>query len=341
MLNVGIVGYGYWGPNLVRNFVECTETNVTAICDLSDERLRLAQKRWPSSFLTRQYRDFLMRSDIDVVCIATPVAEHYSLALEALDSGRHVLIAKPMCHTTTQAIELAEQAAKRNLILAVDHTFLFTGAVRYMRHSIQKGDLGHLYYYDSTRINLGLFQKDSSVIWDLAAHDVAILDFLIEEVPGYVTANGASHITGTTENVAYITMVYQSGFIAHINVNWLAPMKIRQTLLAGDRKMIVYDDIQPTEKIKVYDRGVKIVDNRDLIYSALVSYRTGDVHSPKLDEREALSVEALHLADCINRKQQPINDAASGIRVIHVLEAAERSLRTAGRPIELDPARFL
>ncbi len=335
MLGIGVIGYGYWGPNLVRNFANAPDAKLIAICDLSADRLAEAGRRYPSALVTQSYSDLLADPKIDAVAIATPVSSHFELAMEALKSDKHVLVEKPLAASSDQASRLIEEAASRNLVLMVDHTFVYTGAVRKIAQLVGEGVLGEVYYYDSVRVNLGLFQHDVNVIWDLAVHDLAILDFLLPSKPVAASATGISHIPGQPENVAYITLFFDDFKIAHLHVNWLAPVKVRRTLIGGSEKMIVYDDIEPSEKVKVYDKGVTVSTGSEEVYSLLVSYRTGDMWAPKLDQTEGLQTETRHFIDCIENKTQPQTDGQAGLRVVRLLEAAEKSMRGRGQLVEL------
>jgi predicted dehydrogenase len=343
VIGVGVIGYGYWGPNLVRNFCETPDCRVVAVSDLSSDRLARARARYPTIDPVLDYRDLLQDSRVDLVAIATPVCTHYDLAMQALRMGKHVLIEKPMTGDVEQAQRLVEEAARRKLMLAVDHTFVFTGAVRKMRELITKGDLGDLYYYDSVRVNLGLFQHDVNVVWDLAVHDLSIMDHLLPAQPVAVSATGLTHVPGEPENIGYVTFHFDSALIAHVHVNWLAPVKVRRTLLGGSRKMIVYDDLEPSEKIKVYDKGITLnsahpqghAPGNGARYAALVGYRSGDVWAPQLDAAEALAVETRHLVDCVAHSKPPLADGEAGLRVVRLLEAATESMRNGGRIVEL------
>jgi predicted dehydrogenase len=335
MLGIGVIGYGYWGPNLVRNFANAPDAKLIAICDLSADRLREAGRRYPFALVTQSYSDLLADPKIDAVAIATPVSSHFELAMEALKSDKHVLVEKPLSASSDQASRLIDEAAGRNLVLMVDHTFVYTGAVRKIAQLVGEGVLGEVYYYDSVRVNLGLFQHDVNVIWDLAVHDLAILDFLLPSKPVAASATGISHIPGQPENVAYITLLFDDSKIAHLHVNWLAPVKVRRTLIGGSDKMIVYDDIEPSEKVKVYDKGVTVSTGSEEVYSLLVSYRTGDMWAPKLDQTEGLQIETRHFIDCIENKTRPQTDGQAGLRVVRLLEAAEKSMRARGQLVEL------
>jgi predicted dehydrogenase len=335
LVKVGVIGYGYWGPNLVRNFVEAPDTQVVAVADMRQDRLALVQRRHPGVETTTDHRDLLKRSDIDAIAISTPVSTHFPLAMEALQAGKHVLVEKPMTTTSEDAVRLIDEADRRNLVLMVDHTFVYTGAVRKVRDLIQKGSLGDIYYYDSTRINLGLFQQDVDVIWDLAVHDLSIMEYILPESPIAVSATGLGHVTGASENIAYVTAFYQSPLIAHLNVNWLSPLKVRRTLIGGSKQMIVYDDIENSEKVRVYDKGITVKNGPESVYKMLVSYRSGDMYAPQIDVTEALKIEVQHFADCIMHQKTPITDGHAGLRVVSVLEAATRSMKDRGRSVQL------
>jgi predicted dehydrogenase len=333
MINIGICGYGYWGPNLVRNFAETPGANVAAVADLDPKKLEVVKKRFPAVKTTTRFQDLLTDPSIDAVAIATPVSTHFELGMAALKAGKHLWLEKPMTETSLQARKLVEEAEKRNLVLLVDHTFIYTGAVRKMGQIIKAGELGKVYYYDSVRINLGLFQRDVSVISDLAVHDFAILDYLLGEHPTAVSASGTNHFPGTPENLAYITLFYGSGTIAHTNVSWLAPVKVRQILIGGSQKMITYDDLEPSEKIKVYDKGINFTDDPQQIQEMRVGYRTGDMWAPKLSTTEALRVEGEHFVDCIEHGKAPETDGRLGLRVVEIIEAATSSMRGKGETV--------
>ena len=336
MVRMGVIGYGYWGPNLVRNFSELMESEVAAVCDHDEHRLRSVKTRYPAIVITTDYEKLLADSEIDVIAIATPVSSHYDLALQALSAGKHVFVEKPLAETTIQAEKLIAEARKRNLVLHVDHTFIYTDAVRKIRELVRKGELGELYYYDSVRVNLGLFQPDVNVIWDLAVHDLSIMDYIFPSSPVAVSATGVSHLPGKPANIAYLTLFFENNMIAHLHVNWLAPVKVRRTLLGGSRRMIVYDDLEPSEKIKVYDKGITLNGSKESIYDALVSYRTGDMWAPKLAITEALKVEAEHFCHCVKHGEPSDTDGYAGLRVVRILEAATQSLKERGRPVRLD-----
>jgi predicted dehydrogenase len=341
MIRFGVIGYGYWGPNLVRNLVEAPDATVAAVADLSPERLRKVQSRYPTIEVTRDHRTLLTDSSIDAIVIATPVASHFELALQALRAGKHVLVEKPLTASEEQALRLIDEADRRNLTLMVDHTFVYTGAVRKMRELVANDQLGDFYYYDSVRVNLGLFQHDVSVIWDLAVHDLSIMDYVLQAEPRAVSATGVSHVPGEPANIAYLTLFFDGSLIAHIHINWLAPVKVRRTLLGGSRKMIVYDDLEPSEKVKVYDKGISLNGNGngENVHRLLIDYRAGDMWAPKLDATEALYSEAVHFISCIETGERPITDGRAGLRVVRILESATKSMLERGRPVEVSTER--
>lgn len=335
MIQVGVIGYGYWGPNLVRNFFECPATRVRMVADLSPGRLETVNRRYPGVATTTDYKQIFRDPEIDAVAISTPVSTHFGLAMEALEAGKHVLVEKPMTASSEQALRLIEEAERRHLVLMVDHTFVYTGAVRKIRELIEKGSLGELYYYDSTRINLGLFQHDVDVIWDLAVHDLSIMEYLLPAFPVAVSATGIGHVSGAAENIAYVTAFYESSLIAHLNVNWLSPVKVRRTLLGGSRQMIVYDDMESSEKVKLYDKGITVKNGPESVYKLLVGYRSGDMYCPQIDVTEALRIEAQHFAECIETASTPLTDGYAGLRVVSILEAATQSMKERGKSISL------
>jgi predicted dehydrogenase len=333
-LRVGIIGYGYWGPNLVRNFAENGGSSVHAVADRSPERCEAAKRRYPWITTHEDASALIGDPCLDAVAVATPVATHFEIALEAIRAGKHVLVEKPLTASTEQALQLIEEAEKRRRVLMVDHTFVYTGAVRKIHEMISAGQLGPIYYYDSVRVNLGLFQTDVNVIWDLAVHDLSIIDRVMRHKPTAVAAHAVSHVSGHPENVGYVTLYFPENQIAHLHVNWLAPVKVRTTLIGGRDRMILYDDIEPSEKVKVYDKGA-IPELSDR-YELLVRYRFGDMWAPQLDNTEALQVEVAHFVDCVRNGTQPITDGWAGLRVVKILEAADRSIRDGGRPLQLE-----
>ena len=335
MIDVGVIGYGYWGPNLVRNFVSSPSTRVAMVCDRDPARLEKVASLYPAIRLTRSADELIADPEVAAVVIATPVEGHYPLALAALQAGKHVLVEKPIASTADEAARLIDEADKRGLVLAVDHTFVFTGAVRKMRELVRTDAFGPVRYYDSTRVNLGLFQHDVNVLWDLAVHDLSIMQYVLDRQPVEVSATGHSHIPGQPEYAAFLTLFFGEDLIAHINVNWLSPVKIRRTLVGGDRQMIVYDDLETSEKIKLYDKGITVSETPEQVHKLLISYRTGDLWSPKVADAEALSVEAEHFAACIRGEEQPIVSGVAGLQVLRILEAADQSMTNRGEPVAL------
>lgn len=333
MIRVGVIGYGYWGPPVARNFSNLDDCELAVVSDRRPEALRRAKQAYPEVHVTADASEAITSPKVDAVAVVTPVWTHFELAKEALQNGKHVFVEKPFTSTAAQARELIDLADRKHLQIMVDHTFLFTGAVKKIRQLIQDGTLGPLYYYDSMRVNLGLFQHDVNVVWDLAPHDLSIIDHLIQDRPEYVTATGQSHVNGH-ENLAYITIYFQNQVIAHVNVNWLSPVKVRTTLIGGEKKMLVWNDLDPDEKIKVYDKGVAIT-KREGVYELLVSYRSGDMWAPRLEQTEALTAEARYFVECVSNNQRPFNDGKAGLRVVEILEAAEKSLKERGKPVAL------
>lgn len=333
MIKIGVIGYGYWGPNIVRNLQGLGNVQTVMVCDKSPNALARVRKTYPSIHTVSDPFEVLRSPELDAVAIITPVWTHYELAKTALENGKHVFIEKPFTSDSDQAEELVELAARKNLKIMVDHTFLFTGAVRKICELAESGVLGDLYYYDSLRVNLGLFQHDVSVIWDLAPHDLSIMDHLIKAEPEAIVATGEKHLNGV-EDVAYMTLYFPRNVIAHINVNWLSPVKIRTTLIGGQKKMIVWNDLVADEKVRVYDKGVQI-NSGDGIRDLLVSYRTGDMWAPQLEQLEALHVELQYFADCIMDDKTPFNDGHAGLRIVRMLEAAEASIQKRGELVRL------
>ena len=335
MINIAIIGYGYWGPNLTRNFNSNSGCRVKYVVDSSEARLKAAKSLYPDIIPVKNFDDILGDDSLDAVAIATPVTSHFALAMKALQVGKHALVEKPMTDTSESCRQLMAEAEKRNLILMVDHPFLFSGPVRKIKNLIDREEIGDIYYCDSTRINLGLFSHDVSVIWDLAVHDLSIIDYWIPEKPVAVTATAKSHIAAQPENIAYINLHYPSNCICHIHVNWLAPVKVRQTLLCGSKKMLVYNDLSPDEKVKIYDKGVSLEQDSGNIREMLVGYRSGDVIIPQIKTEEPLREMTGHFVDCINRGEAPLTDAASALRTIRILEATSESMRNNGKLINL------
>jgi len=333
MIRVGVIGYGYWGPNIVRNLHGLDSTTVTAVCDKNPAALARARKLYPEIKTVTDPEEILRSPEIDAVAVITPVWTHFELAKAALENGKHVFVEKPFTANTAQAEQLIELAARKKLLIMVDHTFLFTGAVKKIGQLLDEGALGKIYYYDSTRVNLGLFQHDVNVIWDLAPHDLSIIDHLIKETPEAVSATGQTHLNGL-EDVAFITVYFPNKIIAHINVNWLSPVKVRTTLIGGEKKMLVWNDLEADEKIKIYDKGVHI-SSREGLYNLLVNYRSGDMWAPQLEQIEALKQELAYFVDCISNNRKPFNDGAAGLRVVKLLEAANQSVKQRGAMVRL------
>lgn len=333
VINVGVIGYGYWGPNIVRNFNSLESCRLVSVCDRSGAALARAGRANPGVELTGDHWDILKSPDIDAVAIVTPVWTHFELAKAALEHGKHVFVEKPFTSSSAQAQELIELATRKNLQIMVDHTFLFSGAVRKIRQLVDDGTLGPLYYFDSTRVNLGLFQHDVSVVWDLAPHDLSIMDYIIGARPEAVVATGGNHLNGLAD-MAFITVYFPGNIIAHVNVNWLSPVKIRTTLIGGRDKMLVWNDLESDEKIRVYDKGVAMTSGEG-VYDLLVSYRSGDMWAPKVDAAEALKLELQHFVTCITSGVAPVSDGHAGLRVVRLLEAAEQSLKNRGQLIEV------
>jgi predicted dehydrogenase len=335
MIRVGVIGYGYWGPNLVRNFMGAQGSGVVAVCDLREERLSPLRKIYPTLRIFNNPDELIQDREVEAVVIATPVSSHFELAMAALRAGKHVLVEKPLASNSDQARKLIDEAGARKLVLMVDHTFVYTEAVRKIRELITSNALGQIYYYDAVRVNLGLFQHDVNVIWDLAIHDLSIMDYVLPSRPVAVSATGISHVPGQPENVAYITLFFPDTQIAHVHVNWLTPVKVRHTLIGGSEKMILYDDLEPSEKVKVYDKGITVTPGPEAVYQMLVNYRSGDMWAPRLDNTEALHAEALHFIDCVENSRQPETDGQAGLRMVSIMEAAERSLRGRGELVEI------
>jgi predicted dehydrogenase len=340
MIRAGVIGYGYWGPNIVRNFNNGDISRVVMVCDQRPESLQKVQHSYPQIKVTRNSAELINSPQIDVVAVVTPVWTHFVLAEAALKNGKHVFVEKPFTLTAAQAEELVNLAEQKNLLIMVDHTFVFTGAVKKIRQLIDDGSLGNLYYYDSTRVNLGLFQHDVNVIWDLAPHDLSIMDYLIQEKPEGVVATAEKHLNGM-EDVAFLTFYFPHNIIAHVNVNWLSPVKVRTTLIGGEKKMVVWNDLEADEKIRVYDKGVEKTTNAEGIYEILVKYRTGDMWAPQLEHTEALKKELEYFTECINSDRSPINDGKAGWRVVQMLEAANKSVKNRGAIVELRQAEVM
>ena len=329
MLRIGVIGYGYWGPNIVRNFSTANGSEVTMVCDMNQQTLKKVKKSYPQINVTDNIDELIKKPEVDAIAICTPVFTHHDLAKKALEEGKSVFLEKPFTYTVAEAEDLIELAAKKNLKLMVDHTFLYTGAVRKIRQLVDDGILGNLYYFDSVRVNLGLFQHDVNVVWDLAPHDISIMDYIIGEKPQAVVATGASHFGRGLEDIAYLTFYYDHNIIAHINANWLSPVKVRTTLIGGEKKMLVWNDLEPDEKIKIYDKGVK-VKTKEGQYNLLVDYRSGDMWAPKVEQTEALKLMAEKFVDYVKNGGTVINDGIAGLNNVRMLEAANKSLHNKG-----------
>jgi len=333
-LRIGVVGLGYWGPNLVRNFSSNGISKVSAICDVNKNRMMKIGQQYPSTRQFTNYEDLL--SEVDAVAIATPVDTHYKLAKMALEAGKHCLVEKPMTSNVAEAEELIDIAQKNALVLAVDHTFLFTGAVRKIKGIIESGELGEIWYYDSVRINLGLFQRDVNVVWDLAPHDLSIMDYLIRKEATSLVCLGISHVPSGLADVAYLNLEFGNGFAANFHVNWLSPVKIRSTIIGGSKKMLVYDDMNPSEKIRIYDKGIDLEHiNKEREYEALVHYRTGDMHAPAISETEALKLEVENFVSAVLGNEDLVADGEAGLRIVKLLTASDKSLARFGARIRI------
>ena len=333
MIKFGVIGYGYWGPNVVRNLDHLDGAQLMVVCDKSPTARKRIQKAHPHVKVTSDSAEVVSSAEIDAIAVVTPVWTHYELTKAALQNGKHVFVEKPFTSNAAQAEELINLAAQKQLKIMVDHTFLFTGAVQKIGQLLEEGTLGKIYYYDSTRVNLGLFQHDVNVIWDLAPHDLSIIDHLIKEKPEAVVATGQVHLNGL-EDVAFITVYFPNKLIAHINVNWLSPVKVRTTLIGGEKKMLVWNDLEADEKIKIYDKGVHIT-SREGLYNLLVNYRSGDMWAPQVEQVEALRKELTYFVDCISNNKTPMNDGSAGRRVVRLLEAANESVRKRGALVQL------
>lgn len=331
---IGVIGYGYWGQHIVRNFLHTPGCTVAVVCDTDPEALANVSSRYPEMRTVADPLLLVNDPAVDAVAIVTPVLTHYALAKAALEQGKHVLVEKPLTGSVTEARELQDLAISRGLLLVTDHTFLYTGAVRKIRQLISDGEIGNLRYFDSTRINLGLFQPDVNVLWDLASHDISILAYLADEKAVGVNATGISHTGNGIENIAYLTIHYPTGFIAHIHCSWSSPVKIRQTLIGGDRKMIIYNDLEPTEKVRIYDTSINM-NSKDDQLQKLVDYRTGDILIPKVSGYEALSELAREFVDAVNGLVAPVSDAALATEVVRILGAAQHSIKQQGKYIPL------
>lgn len=336
MHKVGVIGCGYWGPNLIRVFSQMNRSEVKAVADLDEGRLAHMRELYPSTTTTTDYREMLADPAVDIVAVATPVRTHYRFASEALKAGKHVFVEKPLCATVQEGESLISLAGEHDRKLMVGHTFVYTDAVRRMKEIVDSGELGDIYYVNSQRLNLGLFQQDINVIWDLAPHDISIILHLLGLEPQVVCAIGASHINPSIEDVATLTLQFEKNVMAFVQSSWLDPDKVRRMTVVGSRKMMVYDDVQPTNKIWVYDKGVEKPSHYDTYAEFPYAYRYGDIVIPKIGGAEPLRTELSHFLDCIENDAVPVSDGESGLRVIRILEASSQSLRQGSKPVMLN-----
>lgn len=334
MLQIAIIGYGYWGKNLVRNFYSLPDCTVRLVADTDANKLASLKQLYPGIALTTNLQEVFADHAIDAVVIATPVFSHYVLAKQALLAGKHVLVEKPMTASVAEAEELIELAGRKNKLLMVDHTFLYTGAVEKIKALVRSGEIGKINYIDSIRINLGLFQSDVNVLWDLAPHDISICASMIPEIPYSVQARGISHTRNGIENIAYLTLNYASDLIAHFNCSWSSPVKLRQMLFGGDKKMVLYNDMEPTEKVKIYDAGFDVKSDEE-ISKIKVDYRMGDIYIPKLKTTEALTDMARDFVRSVTKDTQPVSDWKTGLAVMKILESADTSIKARGKEVIL------
>ncbi len=332
-MKIAVVGLGYWGPNLVRNFMSTDGVDGVLCCDVVDTRLAKMKRLYRDVEVCLSFDEVVSRSDIDAVVLATPVATHAPLGIRALEAGKHLLVEKPLTLYAADAETMLERAERNGLVMMVDHTFLYTSSVRKIKELHEQGKIGDILYFDSVRVNLGLFQRDTNVIWDLAPHDISIMDYILGMKPLAVSAMGATHFNGH-EDIAYITVSFPDNVIAHFHLNWLSPVKVRRILIGGTKLMVVYDDMEPSEKVKLYDRGVHL-RNKESEYKALVEYRTGDMYAPHVDHTEALSLMAKDFVTAVTTGRKPVSDARSGLNVVRILEAADYSLRAGGEMVKL------
>ena len=333
-IGIAIVGAGYWGQNLIRNFWEAEQCRLVCVCDKDSILLAKALRRYPTIEVTQDFDSVLRHVGIDAVVIATPASTHFDFASRALQAGKHVLVEKPLATNTQEVQRLIELAAQKQKTLMVDHTFLYTPAVRKMKQLVDSGEIGDLLYFDSVRINLGLLQSDTNVLWDLGPHDFSILDHLCKLLPTSVSAIAGKHFGYPYEDIVYVTVRYDSSFIAHFHLNWLSPVKVRLTLVGGSKKMIVYDDMESNEKVKVYDKGVTVNPSMESRNRLLASYRQGNMFAPHLDTTEALRFVAREFLSSIVESRTPLTDGAAGLRVVRLLEAAQKSI-DEGKEIKL------
>ena len=337
-MKVGVIGLGYWGPNLVRNFLAHSDVAKVIVCDAREDRLKFIKEKFPAVELAKDCKA-LAESNVDIIVIATPVDTHFDLAKKALEAGKHIWVEKPFTSTSREAEELIEIAESRNLKIFVDHTFIYNSAVQKIKELVDSGELGNVLYFDSERINLGLFQRDVNVVWDLAPHDLSIMNYLLSNHKvKALCANGIANFNGK-ENLAHLCVYFEDNCFAHFHVNWVSPVKIRRIIVGGDKKMLVYDDMENLEKIKVYNSGVEF-NSTETIHEALVQYRIGDMFSPKINQVEALALGAKEFINAINENRQPLTSGINGLNVVKLLEASDRSIKNQGELVEIDSAVF-
>lgn len=339
IIKTAVIGYGYWGPNLVRNFSETENTSVIYCCDLNEERLKQVKNKYPSIIVTKNYNRILSDPQINAVIIATPLSSHYTLAKKALEAGKHVWIEKPMTQKSEEASSLISLSKKKNRIIFVDHVFVYTEAISTIKKIINSNYLGTIYFFDSVRINLGLFQPDTNVLWDLAPHDISIMSYLLDKDPEYVSVFANSHITSGLEDTAYISFRFKTKMSAHVHVSWLSPVKIRRSIIAGSKKMIVYDDLQTAESVKVYNRGIvrksKLDESISIPSTMGYQYRIGDILVPAIEIKEGLRTAVKHFTDCIRKSTQPLTNGEEGLKIVKIIEAADKSIKENGRFIKI------
>jgi predicted dehydrogenase len=335
VLTIGVIGCGYWGPNLIRNFINLKDAHVKTCSDLDEKRLSHMKQLYPSLLTTTDYREVIRDEEIEAVVIATPVSTHFRIALESLEAGKHVFCEKPLTDSVGDGVRLIDLADERGLVLMVGHTFVYTAAVNKIKDLINGGELGDVYYISTARVNLGLFQEDINVVWDLAPHDVSIMNYILGSRPDTVSAVGHSYIQPGIEDVSFVTLRYPGSILANLHVSWLNPNKIRSTTVVGSRKMLVYDDISSLEKIRIYDKGVDMIPHYDTFGEFQLSYRYGDIHIPKLDDAEPLKIECQHFLDCVGGAP-PRSSGRHGLEVLLVLDAIDRSMKEGGSEITID-----
>jgi len=340
-MKIAVIGCGYWGPNLVRNFVQSNQVRELICCDLDQKRLDHMKKLYPSVKVLSDYKELLKMPDLDGVAIATPVKTHHPIAKEFLDQGKHVFIEKPMTHSYDTALELVKLAEEKQKVLMVGHTFEYTAAVNKIKEIVDNGELGKVLYISCIRVNLGLFQPDINVVWDLAPHDISIILYILGESPVSINSQGKAHFKSGIEDVATTTLNFKNGVIAFIHNSWLDPNKVRQTTIVGTKKMLVYNDIESQEKIKIFDKGVEVPPYYDTFAEFHLSYRYGDIHSPRIEDYEPVKKECDHFLGCIQKGICPLSDGYSGLRVVSILEAANKSLNLSGKSVHIQGLKLI